>query len=179
MRLKAGAEVESAFSYRTRVAGPLTTEVRAAGDTFAPDNVSTLELPALPEVSVTVCSPEPALLKAVIESHPSIKASYKLPGQCLGPVKEGIVVLDRFTPPWKPETHALYIEPSGAGSPVPVRAPGSNVTLDRWDVTHPVGAGLGTRGLTIASTQIFAPAAGDRVIAESSGGPVVVARDGA
>ena len=179
MRLKAGAEVESAFSYRTRVAGSLTSEVRAAGDTFAPDNVSTLELPALPEVSVTVCSPEPALLKAVIESHPSIKASYKLPGQCLGPVKEGIVVLDRFTPPWKPETHALYIEPSGAGSPVPVRAPGSNVTLDRWDVTHPVGAGLGTRGLLIASTQIFAPAAGDRVIAESSGGPVVVARDGA
>jgi hypothetical protein len=179
MRLKAGAEVEAAFSYRTRAAGPLTTEVRAPGDTFAPDNSSTLELPALPETPITVCSPEPSQLKALIEAHPSIKVTYKLPGQCMGPVKEGIVILDRFTPPWKPETHAVYIEPSGAASPVPVRAPGSNVTLERWDLTHPVGEGLRTRGLVIASTQIFAPAAGDRVVAESSAGPVVVARDGA
>lgn len=179
IKLKPGAEVESAFSYRTRVAGPLTTELRAAGDTFAPDNSATLELPAMPEVPVTICSPEPALLKAVIESHPSIKAIYKLPAQCLSPVKEGIVVLDRFTPGWKLETHALYIEPSGSSSPIPVRAPGANVTLERWDVTHPVGEGLRTRGLTIASTQIFAPASGDRVVAESSAGPVIVARDGA
>jgi hypothetical protein len=179
MKLKAGAEVESAFSYRTRAAGPLTTEVRAPGDTFAPDNISTLELPAVPEMTVTVCSPEPALLRALIESHPNLKVSNKLPSQCMGPVKEGIAILDRFTPPWKPETHAIYIEPAGAASPVPVRAPGANVTLERWDVTHPVGEGLHTSGLTIASTQIFAPAAGDRVIAESSGGPVIVARDGA
>ncbi len=178
MRIKAGTEVEAAFSYRTRVAGPLTTELRAAGDTFAADDMATLELPALPEVPVTVCSPEPMLLRALIESHPSIRATYRLPGQCLGPVKEGIVVLDRFTPPWKAETPALYIEPSGAASPVPVRAPGTNVTLERWDITHPVGAGLQARGITLASTQIFAPAAGDRVVAESSGGPVVVARDG-
>ncbi len=179
MRLKAGAEMEAAFSYRTRVAGLLTTEVRAKGDTFAPDNAATLELPALPEVPITVCSQEPSQLKALIESHPSVKAIYKLPAQCMGPVKDGIAVLDRFTPPWKPETAAIYIEPAGAASPIPVRAPGVNVTLDRWDITHPVGQGLRTQGLTIASTQIFAPAPGDRVVAESSGGPVIVARDGA
>ena len=178
VKLKPGAEVASAFSYRTRAAGLLTAELRAAGDNFAPDNAATLELPGMPEVSVTVCSPEPALLKALIESHPSIKASYRLPAQCLTPVKEGIVVLDRFTPAWRPETHALYMEPSGSASPVPVRAPGANVTLERWNVTHPVGEGLLTRGLTIASTQIFAPASGDLVVAESSSGPVVVARDG-
>src|SRR5262245_19630366 len=159
MRLKAGAEVEGAFTYRTRVAGPLTTEVRAAGDTFAPDNVATLELPALPELPVTVCSPEPTLLTAVIETHPTVKADYKLPAQCMGPVKEGVVVMDRFTPPWKPETPALYIEPSGSSSPVTLRAPAANVTLDRWDVSHPVGEGLHTSGLSIASTQIFSPAA--------------------
>ena len=179
MRVKAGAEMEAAFSYRTRVAGPLTTEVRAPGDTFAADDSVTLELPALPEVAVTVCSPEPLQLRALIESHPSIRATYRLPSQCMGPVKDGIVILDRFTPPWKPETPAIFIEPSGAASPIPVRAPGVNVTLDRWDIAHPVGEGLRTRGLTLASTQIFAPAAGDRVVAESSGGPVVVARDGA
>lgn len=178
MKLKVGAEVESAFAYRTRAAGPLTTEVRSPGDTFVPDNTATLELPAVPEIPITVCSPEPALLKAAIEAHPSLKVNNKLPAQCMGPVKEGIVILDRFTPPWKPETHALFIEPSGAGSPIPVRAPGANVTLDHWDVSHPIGEGLHTSGLTIASTQIFSPAPGDRVIAESSGGPVVVARDG-
>lgn len=178
LKLKAGGEVESAFSYRTRVAGPLVTEVRAARDTFAPDNTATLELPALPEVAVTVCSPQPQQWKALIESHPSIKVSYKLAAQCLAPVKEGIVILDRFTPAWKPESHAIYIEPAGAASPIPVRAPGANVTLDRWDAGHPIGEGLRTRGLLLASTQIFAPAAGDRVVAESSAGPVAVARDG-
>lgn len=178
LRAKSGAEVEAAFDYRTRVAGPLTTELRAAGDTFAADDSASLELPALPEVAVTVCSPEPLALRALIESHPGVRATYRTPAQCVDPVKQGIVVFDRFAPAWKPTTHALYLEPSGGASPIPVRAPGTNVTLDRWDVTHPVGLGLRAQGLTLASTQLFAPAPGDRVVAESSSGPVIVARDG-
>ncbi len=179
VRIKAGAEIESAFDYRTQVSGPLTTELRAAGDTFPGDDMATLELPALPQVKVTICSPEPALLRALAESHPSIRAVYLTPGQCTAPVKEGVLVLDRFTPPWKPETPALYIEPSGAASPIPVRAPGTNVALGSWDQTHPVGEGLRTQGITLAAAQLFSPAAGDRVVASTPGGPVVVARDGA
>lgn len=178
LRTKAGAEVEAAFDYRTRVSGLLATELRTPGDTFPADDAASLELPALPEVAVTVCSAEPLALRALIESHPSVRATYRTPAQCVEPIKQGIVVFDRFVPAWKPTTHALYLEPSGAASPIPVRTPGTNVTLDRWDVTHPVGFGLRAQGLALASTQVFAPAAGDRIVAESSAGPVVVARDG-
>ncbi|MBM3797935.1 MAG: VWA domain-containing protein [Acidobacteria bacterium] len=179
VRIKAGAEIESAFDYRTEVSGPLTTELRAAGDTFPGDDAATMELPALPQVKVTICSPEPALLRALAESHPSIRPVYLTPGQCTAPVKEGVVVLDRFTPPWKPEAPTLYIEPSGARSPIPLRAPGTNVAFSGWDQAHPVGEGLRTQGIMLASAQLFAPATGDRVVASSAAGPVVVARDGA
>ncbi len=65
------------------------------------------------------------------------------------------------------------------GSLIPVKATQSNAALNRWNQDTPIGAGLYTQDVTLTSTEVFSPAAGDTVVASTPAGPVIVARDGA
>jgi len=60
-----------------------------------------------------------------------------------------------------------------------VSATRSGLRLDRWHPETQLGAGLRTRDVTLESAQVFSPAAGDITIAETTEGPVIVAREGA
>jgi len=48
--------------------------------------------------------------------------------------------------------------------------------LDQWHPETPLGAGLRTRDVTLESAELFTPAAGDITVAETTDGPVIVAR---
>ncbi len=177
MTIAPNSEQESAFEFRTRAAGPLEARIRSAGDRFPRDDRATLEIPAVAPVEITVCSDEPQLLKPLVESNANVRATYLAVAACQGKPQQGIVLYDRFVPTSAPGLPAIYIEPPAQQSPIPVKTTVSAVALERWNGSHPLGAGLRAREIKIASTQVFAPAATDASVGESGAGPVIVARE--
>ena len=73
---------------------------------------------------------------------------------------------------------SVWIEPP-AGSPFVIRSTASKVKLDRWHQDTALGAGLYTKDVELASTEVFNLAPGDQAVAETAQGPVVVERPGA
>jgi hypothetical protein len=173
----ANGELEAAFELRTRVAGLLEARIRAAGDAFPGDDRAVLELPALPVVPVTVCTDQPAIFRPLLEAHPNVAATYQPAGQCQ-PGENAVAIFDRTAPPRGfPLRRSILIEPPAAGSPVPVKLRAASATLRQWQVSHPLGAGLRATGLNIIGATVLSPEAGDTVIADSSEGALMVARD--
>ena len=61
---------------------------------------------------------------------------------------------------------------------MPVGATKAGIRLDQWHPETPLGEGLRTRDVTLESAEVFSPAAGDITVAETTEGPVIVAREG-
>jgi hypothetical protein len=106
-----------------------------------------------------------------------VEAVFEAPAKFDPAAKADVVVLDRFAPPTPPRTASIFIQPPSAGSPVPVRATKAGVRLDAWHPETPLGEGLRTRDVILESAEIFSPDAKDMVVAESTDGAVIVARD--
>ncbi len=177
LQVAADAEQEAAFEYRTRAAGLLEARIRSRGDAFPADDRAVLELPAQPAITVLVCSDEPALLKPLLDAHPSVEAKFSSIAQCDAVPEGGIGIYDRVVPAALAK-RALLIEPPTGRSPIPIAPTAAAVTLDRWLTEHPVGAGLRTKDFRIDAARVFTPSNGDARIADSAAGPVIVARPG-
>ncbi len=179
--LKPESEEQATFTYRTRVAGFLEARIRSVdgkADSFPQDDRAVIELPAQQSLRVVVYSAEPESLRALIASNPQVEAVFDAPAKYDPQVKADIVVLDRFAPPVRPKVDSIWIEPPAAGSPIPVRGTRNGLKLDSWRSETTLGAGLRTKDVLLESAEVFAAAPGDIPVAESSEGPLVVARPG-
>jgi hypothetical protein len=177
LQLAPGAEQQATFSYRTKVGGYLEARLNIK-DAFPQDDRALIELPAEASLHVVVYSKEPQLLHPLFASNPQVDAVFEDPSKYNAAVKADVVVLDRFAPQAKPNGDSIYIEPPADGSPIPVRETKSAVRLEKWNAETPLGAGLRTQDVVLESAEVFAPAPGDIVVAESAAGPLVVAREG-
>ncbi|HTS75895.1 MAG TPA: VWA domain-containing protein [Bryobacteraceae bacterium] len=175
MTLKPGAEEQASFTYRTSVAGVLEARINPR-DAFPQDDRAAIELPAHQPLEIAIYSAEPQALRALFASNPQVHATFEPPEKFDARTKAAIVVLDRFVPPAAPRVDSIWIEPPASGSPVAVRETNKNVKLERWRSDTPLGAGLRTKDLELASAEIFKPAPGDIPVAEVNGGAVIVAR---
>jgi hypothetical protein len=176
LQLAPGAEQQATFSYRTKVGGYLEARLNVK-DAFPQDDRALIELPAQASLHIVVYSKEPQLLRPLFASNPQVDATFEDPSKYDPAVKADVVVLDRFAPPTPPRADSIWIEPPAAGSPIPVRETKAGVHLEKWSAETPLGAGLRTQDVILESAEVFAPAQGDIVVAESSAGPLVVARE--
>ncbi|MGA3204833.1 MAG: VWA domain-containing protein [Bryobacteraceae bacterium] len=174
--LKPGEEQQATFAYRTHAAGYLEARLNSR-DAFPQDDRAVVELPSEKPLRVVVYSNEPALLKPLISSN-QVDANFESPAKYDPQVKADIVILDRFAPRQRPNVSSIWIEPPAAGSPIPVKGTRTGVKLDSWRTDTPLGAGLRTKDVLLASAEIFNAAAGDIPVAESTEGPLIVARPG-
>ncbi len=175
--LKPGEEQQATFAYKTRAAGYLEARLNSR-DAFPQDDRAVVELPKEQPLHVVVYSSEPALLKPLIAFTQQVDATFESPAKYDPQVKADIVILDRFAPPVRPKASSIWIEPPPAGSPIPVKGTRSGLKLDAWRTGTPLGAGLRTKDVHLASAEIFTPAPGDIAVAESTEGPLIVARPG-
>jgi hypothetical protein len=176
-----GAESHTTFTFRAVAAGYLEARIRSAngrGDAFPQDDRAVIELPAQRRLRVLIYSDDPEPLKALMGGSPQLDAAFERPAKYDARAKADIVVLDRFAPPALPASSSIWIEPPGSGSPFTVRATKTKVKLERWRSETPIAAGLYARDAELASTKIFGLANGDRAVAETAEGPVIVERDG-
>jgi hypothetical protein len=176
LQLAPGAEQQATFSYRTKVAGYLEARLNIK-DAFPQDDRALIELPAQASLHIVVYSKEPQLLRPLFASNPQVDAVFEDPSKYDAGVKADVVVLDRFAPAAMPHADSIWIEPPAAGSPIPVRETKTGIRLEKWSAETPLGAGLRTQEVILESAEVFAPAPGDIVVAESSAGPLVVARE--
>ena len=172
--LQPGVDTEESFEFRTRAAAILGVSL-TPHDAFPDDDRALLELPAQPMLPVTVYSDQPELLRPLLDATPRVTAVYKKPAEYT-PGDKGLVILDRFIPPQRPQTDSLWIDPPAAGSPIPVRTTVDQVLFSRWDAGHPITAGLRTKEYKLDKASVFETAPGDVRIGEVEAGPVIVAR---
>ncbi len=182
LTLPPGGEQDATFTYAAKTGGFLEARLNVR-DAFPQDDRAVVELPPEASARVMIYSREPQLLRPLFAANPQVDAVFESPDKFdpdakVGAVKADVVVLDRFTPPSPPHAASIWIQPPAAGSPVPVRATKAGVRLDQWHPETTLGAGLRTRDVTLESAEVLAPAAGDITVAETTEGPVVVARGG-
>jgi hypothetical protein len=175
--LKAGEEQQATFAYKTRAAGYLEARLNSK-DAFPQDDRAVVELPSEKPLRVVVYSNEPALLKPVISSSSQVESVFETPAKYDAAAKADIVILDRFAPAVRPQVSSIWIEPPATGSPIVVKGTRTAVKLESWRTDTPLGAGLRTKDVQLGSAEVFTLAPGDIPVAESTEGPLIVARPG-
>jgi von Willebrand factor type A domain/Aerotolerance regulator N-terminal len=176
LTLQPGAEEQASFAYPAKTGGFLEARLNVR-DAFPQDDRAVVELPPEASARVVVYSSEPQLLRPLFAANPQVDAAFESPDKFDPAVKADVVVLDRFSPAAAPRAASIWIQPPAAGSPVPVRATKAGVRLDQWHPETTLGAGLRTRDVTLESAEVLSPAAGDITVAETTEGPVIVARE--
>jgi hypothetical protein len=174
--LAPGAEKETSFEYKTAAAGILGVTL-SPHDSFAGDDHAVLELPAQPSLHVVVYSAQPELLKPALAATPRVTAEYRRPEE-YRPDDKGLLILDRFVPPQRPQADSIWIDPPSAGSPVPVRNRAESVQFSRWNSENPAAAGLHTHDFKLDHVSIFEAGTNDGRVAEVEAGPIIVTRAG-
>jgi von Willebrand factor type A domain/Aerotolerance regulator N-terminal len=183
-RFELGPGIEESFSFRfkTRAAGWLEARLAQPDalqrDAFRQDSRAILELPPRGVAPVTIYSAEPDLLRPIFTAIPGIQANFLPPAKYDPKARTGVVVFDHFAPPSPPATQSVWIEPPINGSPIPVESVQASVKLNQWQADHPLGAGLRSRDIELASAEMFRPAPGDITVARSDARPLIVARPG-
>lgn len=89
-----------------------------------------------------------------------------------------VVLFDSFTPPSPPRTHALYLDPQGAGSPVPIAESVAAPFVTDVAKEHPVLRWVTLKDLNISRASVFRLGAGDTALASMLRKPFVVAHEG-
>jgi hypothetical protein len=176
LRLKPNSEEQAQFSYRAKSGGYLEIRLNSS-DAFPQDDRALIELPAQAAARIVVYSKDPALLRPLIAANAQVDAVFDTPDHYNPAVKADVVVLDRFAPPAPPQTNSIWIAPPSDASPVPVRETRTAVRLEKWNADAELGAGLRTQEVVLEAAEIFSPEPGDIAIAESAGGPILVARE--
>jgi hypothetical protein len=171
-----GADSETSFEYRTSSAGILGVTL-TPHDAFPADDQAELELPAQPNLAVTVYSSEPDLLRPVLAATPRVTAVYRKPDEYRA-TDQGLVILDRFIPLQRPAADSIWIDPPALGSPIPVRTTATDAAFGGWAVNDPVTEGIRTKDFKLAKASVFEAAPSDGKIGEVAGGPVIVTRMG-
>jgi hypothetical protein len=175
LTLRPGTEEQATFTYAAKSGGFLEARLNVR-DAFPQDDRAVVELPPQVSSHVVVYSSEPQLLRPLFTANPQVDATFESPEKYDPAVKADVVVLDRFTPPSAPHAASIWIQPPAAGSPVQVRTTKAGLRLEQWHPETTLGAGLRTRDVTLESAEVLAPAAGDITVAETTDGPVIVAR---
>jgi hypothetical protein len=179
LKVAPGAESAVTFTFKMVEAVSLQAHVRSADnreDAFPQDDRAALDLPALTTAHVVVYSNDPDSLRPLLAGQPQVDAKFEPTARYDPGVHAEVLVFDRFAPPQPPvNRNIVWIDPP-TGSPFPLRATQTNAKLERWHAESPLAAGLYTKDLELASAKIFEPAPSDESVAETSRGPVVIAR---
>ncbi len=179
LQIAPGAESAATFTFKMAEAATLQARVRSTDrreDAFPEDDRATLDLPALTTAHIVVFTNEPAALAPLLAGLPQVDVKFESPARYDPTVRADVLVFDRFAPPQAPPGRdILWIDPP-AGSPFPVRTTQANAKLERWNADSPLAAGLYTKDLELESAKIFELGKSDQSVADTSRGPVVIAR---
>ena len=147
-------------------------------DIFAADNYAALELPNGHRLHVTVYTDSPADWRPALESDARIEPEFRAKKDYRAD-NDGLMILDRFSPPSAPKGDTLWVDPPGGApgsSPIAVRARETAPKDLRWAADQPLAEGLRERTLDIPSSSVLETGSSDIRVLESDQGPLIAAR---
>ena len=170
-------EGERELTFPVHAAGAGILEARLyPKDAFAADNFVALELPEVRTLNVTVYSDQPELIRPALASDARVSAQFKSPA-AYNPQNSGLVILHKFRPDVRPPGNVLWIDPPADKPPVPIKERIDHPEGLQWAPDQPLTAGLRARDVQIDSASVFEPGPNEIRVAESSKGPIMIARD--
>ena len=178
LTLAPGADRETTFQFRTRVAGFLQAQL-LPHDAFPADDRATLQLPAQPALRVTVYSAEPDLLRPVLAASPAGGSHFpRIPRN----TARRLLVRSSSSIDSIRQRPRVSIPSGSIPRLVARRYPCARACPTRRSLTGSptvrLGAGLRAKDFRLESASVFEAAPDDLKIAEVDEGPVVVARPG-
>jgi hypothetical protein len=175
LKLGPGEEQEVSFEVHSRAAGIVEARVYPK-DAFGADNYASLELPEFRTLPVTVYSDQPEALRPALSSDSRVVVDFRRTAQYSAEdPNNGLVILHRFRPPFRPKGNVLWIDPPPDTPPVAIASRVEHPEGLQWVPDQALTTGLRARDVQIDSTSVFAPSPKDIRVAEVNAGPVIVA----
>jgi hypothetical protein len=151
-------------------------------DPFPLDDVAYALLPERKKQRVLLVSEDNLYLEGALLLDPNISVTKIKPAEYPTQLAAGsvhgfdVVVLDGYTPDKAPPAPAsIYFGPRGEHSPVAIRSEIKRPFITDTERDHPVMRWVTLSDVNIDASAIFAPAAGDAVLARSIRDPILVA----
>jgi hypothetical protein len=172
--IREGEEVSAQYTFTTRSAGELTASI-SPGGSLASDDRATVFLPQDEIVRVAVYTDRPQVLRPLVEANHRLQAVFFRPAQYSPKPSASIAILDRMGAAAAPELPALWIDPPGDRSPLPVAKSVADAAVN-WNSGSAIGPALRAKSLHVATANVFQLFAGDAAVASTPQGPVAVTR---
>ena len=163
------------YNFVTNVAGQLTATL-APSDELPSDDSAALYLPRDAPLQVAVYTSRPELLRPLLALNPRLSPRIFTPDEYAAHPAAGVMILDRVSPPTRPQIPSLWIQPPPGESPIPVKAAISQPFVSAWNPQGELTAGLRARELPVDNAEVFQTFEGDTPVASAPEGPIIVAR---
>ncbi len=172
IQLLGGREITQEYRLATNAAGEFTAEIEPP-DALRADDRAALTVPRRGPLRVAVFTARPEVLRLLLTTNHRVAARFFDPAQYTPKSAAEVVLLDRIAPDQLPQIPALWIDPPRKGSPFTVKDVRNEALINDWDTI--LAAGLHSKE-PVADAQAFQIFQGDIPVANTSFGPVVVAR---
>lgn len=173
--LKPGEERVLEYNFMTNVTGELTARLTPE-DNLLSDNTASLYLPRNHPLRIAAFTTRPDILKTVLSANHRLSLAISDPGKYQPGPDADVMVLDQFSPSAAPLIPSLWIQPSAAHSPLPVKSTINELSVKTWNSEGDLTSGLRTHELPASTAEVFQTFEGDTAVASAAEGPIVVVR---
>ncbi len=153
----------------------LRARISAPEDALVADDEAVAWFAAAERVPVTLVSENPGALGLALERNPSVHATFVAPS-AYAPVREGILIFDRWLPAAAPDRPALCLAPPAAAW---LGTPGDSEDSPRWNGTasHPIVLGVDLQTLVVEQARRYSAAGLLPVAPSENGTPLLYVAD--
>jgi hypothetical protein len=187
LHLKAGERLPRFYPNLSGASKTLEAKIAPIGgsqDFLPADDHAYALLPERRRAKILVVTPGNTYLEAALLLDEYLDVTVETPTQYAkrhaaagtSDSNQDVVIFDGVTPSSPPKTHALYLDPSGPGSPVKVEGEMKSPGFDKVDAKHPTVRFTALEPVNIMHARKLVPQPGDKVVGASAlGGPILVA----
>lgn len=174
--LGAGEQASAEFAFAVNTAREFVADIDAGSDVEGDHHVA-LDLPPLAKARVDVVTSRADKLRPLFPVNAQIDVRFFAPGRYTANAAADLIVLDQTTITLPAAQAAIWIDPPRDRAPWPVKAVTDDAQITAWHSETPLAAGLRTRQTHLGQASVFQSFDSDTVVASTSGGPVVIARE--
>ena len=167
------SDSEMQFTLRTRRPGRLTARAEEA-DAFSANNEATIRIPEVRRTPLQVIGGSRDAFEALLSSGAHIEPSFV---DSSDELDEGAIHVWAHGGVAGRSRRAIYLSPPGTDAPFDEAGSVRDRAIAGWSASHPLARGVRDPDITPAHTRVFDARSGDHIIAGTSGGPAILARE--
>lgn len=174
LNIPAGQDASLSFTLRTRKAGRLEAKSTIQDD-YVENNSASVRIPGTRRTQLQVVGASPESFAPLIAEGARLEPTFVDSVDELS--DEAIHVWARGGDA-SASRRAILLSPPGTVSPAGDAGSIRERPIASWSASHPLAQGVRDQDFAPDRTRLFEPAAGDEIVAETDGGPVILARAG-